>query len=110
MKKPLRWLPLLFAAGFASASLAAETTQTTNVQDGVQTTRIHQSDDPAVGDPAGQGVSPREDLGPANTQKYCEEGSRDPDCVRAEKRQTSPTTWQQDCAAGRTTACGNSGK
>ena len=82
------------------------TTKTTNVENGIPTTHIHQSDDPAVGDPvAGRGVSARDDRGPANTQKLCDEGSSDPDCIRAAKRQTAPTTWQEDCASGATKGC-----
>jgi len=99
----------LIAAGLTALSLSAgaETTQTTTtVEKGVTTTHIHRSDDPAVGDPVGnRGVSAKDDKGPANTQKFCEEGSSDPDCVRAEKRQTSKGTWQDDCATGATKAC-----
>jgi hypothetical protein len=101
----------IFALTLTAASVKAETTKTTNTENGVQTTHIHQSDDPAVGDPGGNNTAnSREDRGPANTQKYCEDGSTDPDCARAAKRQTSPTTWQQDCAAGSTHACGSSSK
>ncbi|MFO1463406.1 MAG: hypothetical protein U1F66_06485 [bacterium] len=97
---------LALAATLGFSALHAETTKTTNVENGVQTTHIYRSDDPAVGDPVGnRGVSARDDKGPANTQKFCEEGSSDPDCSRAEKRQTSKTTWQEDCASGATKAC-----
>ncbi|HCU23487.1 MAG TPA: hypothetical protein DF383_00605 [Deltaproteobacteria bacterium] len=90
-----------------SGPVFAETTTRTSVEHGVTTTHIHQSDDPSVSDPLqGRGVSPKEDRGPANTQVYCEEGSTRPDCVRAEKRQTSPdTTWKDDCASGLSKAC-----
>lgn len=85
---------------------ADNTTKTTTVENGVPTTHIYRSDDPAVGDPVGnRGVSARDDKGPANTQKHCEEGSSDADCARAAKRQTAPTTWQEDCASGATKAC-----
>ena len=93
---------------FSSAALMAKPltkTITTTSEGGVPTTHIHQDDGPAVGDPVGNSVSGRTDQGPANTQKYCEDGSTDADCVRAEKRQTSPTTWQEDCASGATKAC-----
>lgn len=111
MKKTLPSLAIA-AVVFATAAAYAKpltktitTTTTTTTEGGVPTTVIHQDDGPAVGDPVGGGVSPRADQGPANTQKYCPDGSTDPDCVRAEKRQTSPTTWQEDCASGATKAC-----
>lgn len=114
MKKMLTSLAVA-AVFFSAAALPAKpltktiTTTTTSSEGGVPTTHIHQDDGPAVGDPGGNGggsgVSPRADQGPANTQKYCAEGSTDPDCVRAEKRQLSPTTWQEDCASGATKAC-----
>ncbi|MCE9625216.1 MAG: hypothetical protein K8R69_07180 [Deltaproteobacteria bacterium] len=89
-----------------TTTTTGNTTKTTNVENGIPTTHIHQSDDPAVGDPVGgRGVSARDDRGPANTQKLCEDGSSDPDCARAEKRQTSKTTWQEDCASGATKGC-----
>ena len=101
----------LFALSLAAAAVKAETTKTTNTEHGVQTTHIYQSDDPAVGDPVGNTTpTSKDERGPTNTQKYCEDGSTDPDCSRAAKRQTSPTTWQQDCAAGTTHACGSSSK
>lgn len=90
----------------ATATTTGNTTKTTNVENGIPTTHIHQSDDPAVGDPVGsRGVSAKDDRGPVNTQKLCEDGSSDPDCIRAEKRQTSKTTWQEDCASGATKGC-----
>lgn len=92
-------------AGGMSLAKPLTKTITTTSEGGVPTTHIHQSDGPAVGDPVGQGVSSKADQGPANTQKYCAEGSTDPDCVRAEKRQLAPTTWQEDCASGATKAC-----
>src|SRR5688572_3694851 len=95
-------LVLFFVLAFAVPSLpllAESTTKTTTVENGIPTTHIHRSDDPAVSDPVGnRGPTPRDDKGPANTQKHCESGSTDPDCARAEKRQTAPTTWQEDCA------------
>ncbi len=103
---PKRILPWAAALLLASGALHAETTKTTNTENGVSTTHVYQSDDPAVGDPVGKrGVTSRDDKGPANTQKMCEEGSSDPDCARAEKRQTSKTTWQEDCASGATKGC-----
>ncbi|HKY64201.1 MAG TPA: hypothetical protein VJR29_12370 [bacterium] len=96
---------LVFISAAAGAKPLTKTITTTS-EGGVPTTHIHQDDGPAVGDPVGgSGVSQRTDQGPANTQKYCPDGSTDPDCVRAEKRQTSPTTWQEDCASGATKAC-----
>ena len=107
MKSTLTTLALAAAFLFSAAGFAKPLTKTitTTSEGGVPTTVIHQDDGPAVGDPVGSGVSPRTDQGPANTQKYCPDGSTDPDCVRAEKRQTSPTTWQEDCASGATKAC-----
>lgn len=99
---------LFFVLAFAVPSLpllAENTTKTTTVENGIPTTHIHRSDDPAVGDPVGGRPSASDDKGPANTQKHCESGSTDPACVRAEKRQTAPTTWQEDCASGATKAC-----
>lgn len=97
---------LLLTLSVMPALLHAETTQSTSVENGVTTTHIHSSDDLAVGDPVGnRGVSARDDKGPANTQKHCEDGSSDADCARAEKRQLAPTTWQDDCASGATKAC-----
>lgn len=102
-------LALFFTLAFAVPSLtvhAENTTKTTTVESGVPTTHIYRSDDPAVGDPVGgSGPTARDDKGPANTQKHCESGSTDPDCARAEKRQTAPTTWQEDCASGATKGC-----
>jgi len=97
---------LAAASLLAATALHAETTKTTNVENGVSTTHVYQTDDPAVGDPVGnRGVTSRDDKGPANTQKFCEKGSTDPDCARAEKRQTSKTTWEEDCASGATKGC-----
>jgi hypothetical protein len=114
MTRIVTWI---LAGAFAlacSPAMAKPLTKTITTTTGegavpVTTTHIHQDDGPAVGDPGGGGgtggVTPRADQGPANTQKYCAEGSTDPDCVRAEKRQLSPTTWQEDCASGATKAC-----
>ena len=103
-----KYLLLMIAWSAMSGLAVADTTTTqTTVENGVPTTHIYRSDDPNVGDPLqGKEVSPRDDRGPANTQTYCEEGSTNPDCIRAEKRQTSPTTtWKDDCASGLTKAC-----
>jgi len=119
---------ILLPALFLSTSVAlAETTQTTktegatsttttttktkSVEDGVVVnrtqTRITGTDDLAIGDPLGnRPMSPSADAGPRETRSYCTEGSTAPHCVRAAKRQSSPTTWQEDCARGTSTACG----
>lgn len=59
------------------------------------------TDTPAVGDPLGRNpVRPKDEAGPALTQKpYPEECSEDR-CIRAKQRQLSPTSWQQDRASG----------
>ena len=85
------------------------TTTSSTVQDGVPTTttQITASDDLALGDPLGnRGLTPRADAGPSNTHSYCAEGSTAEHCVRAARRHTSPTSWQQDCATGLSRSCG----
>ena len=86
-----------------------QTTTTQEVQGNVTTTttQITASDDLALGDPLGNhGMTPRANAGPPNTQTYCHEGSHAEHCVRAARRHTSPTTWQQDCATGLSKSCG----
>jgi len=123
MKYSIRFL--LLGAWLFSASALAQTSApiepappgqtktnvdtTHEVQGGTPTatTHITGSDDLAMGDPLGNhAMTPRADAGPANTQRYCEEGSTEEHCVRATRRNSSPTTWQQDCARGLSTACG----
>ena len=83
------------------------TTQSTSGPVTTTTTRVTASDDLAVGDPLGnRAMSPRSDAGPPQTHAYCEEGSTAEHCVRATKRHTAPTTWQQDCASGLSKSCG----
>lgn len=61
----------------------------------------HGSDVPAEGDPLqGQGVNPQWDAGHPMTQQPYTDDCKDDRCVRAEKRQTGGTTWQEDRASG----------
>jgi len=86
-----------------------DTSTSTSTENGVVTTKtqITATDDLAMGDPLGnRGMTERANAGPPSTQSYCEEGSTAEHCVRAARRQTSPTTWQQDCASGVSRACG----
>jgi len=124
LTKILAFLPALF---LLASVTQAETTQTTKTEGATSTTttttktksvengvvvnrtqtRITGSDDLAIGDPLGnRPMSPSADAGPRETRAYCPEGSTAPHCVRAAKRQSSPTTWQQDCAMGLSKACG----
>ena len=83
------------------------TTQSTSGPVTTTTTRIAASDDLAVGDPLGnRAMSARSDAGPSQTHAYCEDGSTAEHCVRATRRHTAPTTWQQDCATGLSKSCG----
>ena len=86
-----------------------QSTTTGTVQGNVTTSSTHitQSDDLAMGDPLGNsGMTPRANAGPPNTHAYCQEGSTAEHCVRAARRHTSPTTWQQDCSSGLSLSCG----
>jgi hypothetical protein len=60
------------------------------------------SDALAVGDPLGNGpMTPKHDAGPPLTQRLSYgAGCQDEACARAERRWSSPTTWQQDRATG----------
>ena len=110
MKRTATWILSVTLAFSPLVALAKPLTKTVTTTSGggvpTTSTHIHQDDGPAVGDPGGSGVSPKADQGPANTQKYCAEGSTAEHCVRAARRHTSPTSWQQDCATGLSLSCG----
>ncbi len=93
------------STGWVGISQALEDSTTTHTMTpegvAVTTTIIHQSDSPYVGDPMGNGpVTARANAGPALTRRPYTEGCREDRCLRAQKRQLSSTTWQQDRASG----------
>jgi len=62
---------------------------------------VHENDGGAVGDPLqGKGVDSKSDAGAPLTRQSYEGDCKEDRCVRAEKRQTSHTTWQQDRQSG----------
>lgn len=67
------------------------------------------SDPLAIGDPLGNGpVTAKHDAGPPATHGMSQDNHCQTEaCIRAHKRWTSPTTWQQDRASGLSTGWGN---
>ncbi len=67
------------------------------------------SDPLAIGDPLGNGpVTAKHDAGPPATHGLSyDTNCQSEACARAQKRWTSPTTWQQDRATGLSTGWGN---
>lgn len=61
----------------------------------------HGSDVPAESDPVGnKPLSARDDAGHPLTQQPYTDDCKEDRCIRAEKRQTGNTTWQEDRASG----------